>query len=80
MAVSIHTPSGNINTVLGIETHTLSGCLNTTEIEDHIHTPSGFINTVPINLTRMFGNNLNASAINKYRNMFGDDYHIVAIW
>ena len=42
--------------------------------------PSGFINTVPINLTDMFSDNLNTSAINKYRNMLGDDNHIAAIW
>ena len=58
----------------------LSGCLNTTEIEEHTHTPGGYINTVPISLTRMFSDNLNTSTINKYRIMLGDESHVVAIW
>ena len=57
VAVSSHTPSGNINavpeiinlnTVLDIYTYTPSGYLNGAEIEKHIHTPSGHINTVPV--------------------------------
>ena len=50
----------------------LSGCLSTTKIEEHTHTSSGYSNTVPINLTRMFNDNLNTWAINKYTNMLGD--------
>ena len=73
-------PSGNINTALDLQTHALSGCLNTTEIEEHTHTTSCFINTVPINLTGMFSDSLNTIAIKKYRNMLDDDNHIVAMW
>ena len=79
MAISIHTPSGNINIVLEI-THMPSGCLNTAEIEENIHAPSGCINTVPINLTCMLSDNLSICAINKYTNMLGDNNHTVAIW
>ena len=100
MAVSIHTPSSNINIVpinaiiyaqwlpqyirpvailvqsLEIQIHTLSGCLNTSEIEEHTYTPSSYINTAPINLTRMLSDNLNTCAINKYINISVT----IAIW
>ena len=79
MTISIYTPRGNINTVLEIQIHTLSECLNTTEIEEHTHKPSGYIDTVPISLTRMPSDNLRICAINKYTNMLGDDGHTVAI-
>ena len=52
------------------------GCLNTAEIEENMHSPSGCINTVPINLTRMFSDNLNICSFNKYKNMLCDDNHI----
>ena len=80
MAISIHASSGNINIVLEIFTYTLSGNLNTAEIEMHIHTPSGHINTVPINLTYMLSDNLNTCTINKYTNTLRDDNRAVAIW
>ena len=70
MAVSIHTPSGNINTV----------SRNTAEIGVHTHTPSGYINTVPTNLTRMLSDNLNNYAINKYTNTLGDDSNMVNLY
>ena len=79
MAISIHASSGNINIVLEIYTYTLSGNLNTAEIEMHIHTPSGHINTVPINLTYMFSDNLNTYAINKYTSPLSDDNQTVAM-
>ena len=37
MAISMHAPSANINIVLEIYTYTLSGWLNTAEIEKHIY-------------------------------------------
>ena len=79
MAISTHASSGNINIVLEIYTYTLSGNLNTAEIEMHIHTPSGHINTVPINLTYMLSDNLNTCAINKYTNTLREDNRAVAI-
>ena len=59
-------PSGNIDIALEINNYTLSGYLNTTEMEKHIYMPSGHINTVLINLTYMLSDS--ACTINKYTN------------
>ena len=87
MAVSLHTPSGNINTVPEIKNsyaqwqYYHSPYLSTTEMEKHIHTPGGHINTVPINLTYMLSDNLNTCAINKYTNTLrGNDNRTAATW
>ena len=42
-----------------------------------MYTPSGCIKMVPINLTRMFSDNLNICAINKYTNKLDDNNHII---
>ena len=80
VAISINASSGNINIVLEIYTYTLSGYLNTTEIEKHIHRPSGHINTVSINSTYMLSGNRNTCAINKYTNTLHDDNRAAATW
>ena len=78
MAVSLHTPNGNIHTVpeiiisiIHVPTSNISlvleiyTYLNTAEIEKYMHAPSGHINPVPINLTYLLSDNLNTCAINK---------------
>ena len=80
MATSIHTPSGNWNTVSKNINPYPYKSIKTTEIKEHTQSPNGYINTVPINLTRMLSDNLNACAINKYTNMVDGNNHIVAIW
>ena len=75
---SINSSSGNINIVLEIYTCTLSGYLNTAEIEKHIH--SGHINTASINSTYVLSDNLNTCAINKYTNTLCDDNRTAATW
>ena len=57
-----------------------SGCLNTSEIEEHTHSPSAHINTIPINLTYMLSDNLNTWAINKHTNTLSEDNHTVTLW